>query len=163
MLDSTTEGTDSFTAQRTTIGLAEKEIKEIPQSVSVLTRERLDDQNLTSLKEAMEHTTGVSVQSYGPNQYQLRSRGYDIDSMMLDGSRVEAPSAALSNSGLYDTALYDRIEVMRGPPAFSRAAASPVAPSIWYANARNAISASTCRCRGAVGTTTAARSTSPVR
>lgn len=113
--EATTEGSNSFTTDRSTIGLSEQAIKDIPQSVSVLTRERLDDQNLTSLKEAMEQTTGISVMSYGPNQYQLRSRGYDIDSLMLDGSRVRAPYGSLANTGLYDTALYDRIEVMRGP------------------------------------------------
>ncbi|MGP9767000.1 TonB-dependent siderophore receptor [Halomonas sp. AOP13-D3-9] len=121
----TTEGSDSFTTDRTTIGFREQAIKDIPQSVSVLTRERLDDQNLTSLKEAMEQTTGVSVMTYGPNQYQLRARGYDIDSLMLDGSRVTAPYSALANTKLYDTALYDRIEVMRGPTGILMGSGEP--------------------------------------
>ena len=121
----TTESSNSFTTGRTTIGLSEQAIKYIPQSVSVLTRERLDDQNLTSLKEAMEQTTGISVMSYGSNQYQLRSRGYDIDSLMLDGSRVEAPYGSLANTGLYDTALYDRIEVMRGPTGILTGSGEP--------------------------------------
>ena len=123
--EATTEGSNSFTTDRSTIGLSEQAIKNIPQSVSVLTRERLNDQNLTSLKEAMEQTTGISVMSYGSNQYQLRSRGYDIDSLMLDGSRVEAPYGSLSNTGLYDTALYDRIEVMRGPTGILTGSGEP--------------------------------------
>ena len=121
----TTESSNSFTTGRTTIGLSDQAIKNIPQSVSILTRERLDDQNLTSLKEAMEQTTGVSVMTYGPNQYQLRARGYDIDSLMLDGSRVTAPYSALANTKLYDTALYDRIEVMRGPTGILMGSGEP--------------------------------------
>ncbi|MGP5142630.1 TonB-dependent siderophore receptor, partial [Vreelandella alkaliphila] len=120
-----TESSNSFTTDRSTIGLSEQAIKDIPQSVSVLTRERLNDQNLTSLKEAMEQTTGISVMSYGSNQYQLRSRGYDIDSLMLDGSRVEAPYGSLANTGLYDTALYDRVEVMRGPTGILTGSGEP--------------------------------------
>ncbi len=46
----TTEGSGSYTARKITIGKGEQSMKDIPQSVSVLTRQRLDDQGITDLR-----------------------------------------------------------------------------------------------------------------
>lgn len=120
-----TEDSGSYAASRATIGMAERSIKETPQSVSVLTRERLDDQNLTTLADAMRRTTGITVQNYGPSQYEIKARGYVTDYFLVDGSPVQDVGSAWEGSGVFDTALYDRIEVLRGPAGIQHGTGEP--------------------------------------
>ncbi|WP_240455562.1 TonB-dependent siderophore receptor [Halomonas faecis] len=120
-----TENTDSYTSSRASMGLTERSLKETPQSVSVITRQRLDDQNLTTLADAMRNTTGVVVRDYGPNQYEVKARGYDIGSFLIDGSPIQDSGSAWESSGLFDTALFDRIEVLRGPAGILYGAGEP--------------------------------------
>ena len=47
-----------------TVGKMPLALREIPQSVSVTTRERIDQQNLFSLDEVMQQSAGVTVQPY---------------------------------------------------------------------------------------------------
>lgn len=50
-LGTTTEGTGSYTTGAVTLGKGEQKLKDIPQSVSVMTRKQMDDQNTTKLSE----------------------------------------------------------------------------------------------------------------
>ncbi|MET1081421.1 MAG: secretin and TonB N-terminal domain-containing protein, partial [Pseudomonas sp.] len=50
--DATTEGSGSYAARAVTIGKGTHTLKEIPQSVTVMTRKQMDDQDLTDLKDA---------------------------------------------------------------------------------------------------------------
>ena len=49
-----TEGTQSYGSSMATIGKTEQALKDIPQSVTVVTRKRLDDQNLSTISEVLE-------------------------------------------------------------------------------------------------------------
>ncbi|MBT2787121.1 MULTISPECIES: TonB-dependent receptor [unclassified Halomonas] len=120
-----TENSNSYTSESTSIGLASQLVKETPQSVSVVTRERLDDQGTTSLAEAMRNVTGMTVREYGPNQYELKSRGYNINSFLIDGSPAQSPESAWESAGVFDTALLDRIEVLRGPAGILHGSGEP--------------------------------------
>ena len=60
-----TENSNSYTSESANIGLVSQSVQETPQSVSVVTRERLDDQGTTSLSEAMRNVTGITVNDYG--------------------------------------------------------------------------------------------------
>ncbi|WP_339935297.1 TonB-dependent siderophore receptor [Vreelandella glaciei] len=120
-----TENSDSYTSESASIGLASQSVKEIPQSVSVVTRERMDDQGTASLAEAMRNVTGMTVREYGPNQYELKSRGYNINSFLIDGSPAQSPESAWESAGVFDTALLDRIEVLRGPAGILQGTGEP--------------------------------------
>ncbi|OAZ99990.1 TonB-dependent receptor [Halomonas sp. G11] len=120
-----TENSNSYTSESATIGLGPQSVKETPQSVSVVTRERLDDKGTTSLSEAMRNVTGITVNEYGPNQYVIKSRGYNIDSFLMDGSPVQDAGSAWESAGVFDTALLDRIEVLRGPAGILHGAGEP--------------------------------------
>jgi outer membrane receptor for ferric coprogen and ferric-rhodotorulic acid len=62
-LGSTTENTESYTTgAMSTATRLNLSIKETPQSVSVVTRQQMDDFKLGTLSEAMGQTTGVVVQ-----------------------------------------------------------------------------------------------------
>lgn len=121
----TSEGTGSYTSNAVTIGKGTQTLKEIPQSVSVVTRQQLDDQNLNSLSDAMRNVTGMTVEtlSSGGNISGFISRGYSLDSIQVDGMR--APAGAGNLSAGFDLAIYDRIEVLRGPSGLYQGTGEP--------------------------------------
>lgn len=117
-----TEDTTAYTAQETTV--ASKlpvALKDIPQSVSVVTRQRIEDQNLTTLEDALQQVTGVTVTPNGTDTSQYRSRGYTLNSA-IDGVPVYS---GLSGSEQFDLAIYDRVEVLRGPTALLNGSGDP--------------------------------------
>lgn len=99
--------------------------RETPQSITVITRERLDDQNLTSLRQVLDNTAGVYSDAYDTERVLFFSRGFLIDTLMYDG----VPATTNFNTGsideTLDTALYDRIEVVRGATGLMSGAGSP--------------------------------------
>ncbi|MFA7681028.1 MAG: TonB-dependent receptor [Pigmentiphaga sp.] len=108
-----TENSGTYAAQSSTVGgkLA-LPLKETPRSVSVLGRQQLDDQNLTTIDGALEKATGVYVRtegdmSDGPFFY---ARGFAM-SVAENGM----PFDTTYYGGGLDTSVYDRIEVLRGP------------------------------------------------
>ncbi|GAB7527640.1 ferripyoverdine/pyocin S3 receptor FpvA [Pseudomonas sp. 3A(2025)] len=110
---SITEGTGSYTTVSTSSSTRlNLRPQETPQSVTVLTRQRLEDQKLDNLADALDATTGVTVQAlaYGGDSPQIFSRGSTINNFQIDG----VPTASSMANYLQDTAMYDRIEVVRG-------------------------------------------------
>ncbi len=120
-----TENSNSYTSESTSIGLVSQSVQETPQSISVVTRDRLDDQGTTTLSEALRNVTGITVNEYGPNQYVIKARGYNIDSFLMDGSPVQSAGSAWESAGVFDPALLDRIEVLRGPAGILHGAGEP--------------------------------------
>lgn len=107
------EGTRSYAARAVTIGKGEQSLRETPQSVSVVTRQRMDDQNLTTLDSVLLQTTGITRQfrNFGHSLYY--SRGFAISNYMMDG----VPMGDYGGLGTApDAAILDRVEVLRGAP-----------------------------------------------
>lgn len=110
---STTEGTNSYTtassSSSTRLNLS---MKETPQSVTVLTRQRLDDQKLDNLTDALDATTGITVirESLGADSTAYLSRGFAIRNFEIDG----VPTSSSMDNYTQNTAMYDRVEVVRG-------------------------------------------------
>ena len=61
VLGATTENSGSYTTGAVTIGKGEHSLKETPQSVTVMTRKMMDDQNLYTIDQVMEKTPGITV------------------------------------------------------------------------------------------------------
>lgn len=122
----TTEGTGSYTSPAVTLGKSEDGLRQIPQSVSVVTRQLLDDQNLVSLDDAMRTVTGITVEagSIGGNHGNFYSRGYALDTIQVDGVNTPASTGNDLSSG-FGLAIYDRIEVLRGPSGLYQGAGDP--------------------------------------
>lgn len=110
---STTEGTGSYTTESssssTRLNLS---IKETPQSVTVLTQQRLQDQKLETLTDALDATAGITVirESIGADSTPYLSRGFSITNFEIDG----VPTSPSMDNYTQNTAMYDRIEVVRG-------------------------------------------------
>ncbi|SEO83469.1 TonB-dependent siderophore receptor [Aquisalimonas asiatica] len=119
----TTEGSDSYTSSEVTIGRGRQRVRDIPQSVSVVTRERMDDQAATTLADAMEHTAGMTVERSGPNAFNFTSRGYPIGTLLIDGSPIRN-QLGVRDVG-FDTAIADRVEVLRGPTGLLQGSGEP--------------------------------------
>ncbi|KQQ57294.1 TonB-dependent receptor [Pseudomonas sp. Leaf127] len=112
----TTEGTGLYTTGRTTAATRlPLTLRETPQSVSVVTRQRMDDQKLDSVQGVLENTTGISIYQSDSQRTSFYSRGFLIDNIQYDG--VPAVIGDVVNgSGISDleTAFYDRVEIVRG-------------------------------------------------
>ncbi|WP_447770820.1 TonB-dependent siderophore receptor [Pseudomonas kilonensis] len=113
-LDATTEGSHSYTSKAVTLGKGTHTLKEIPQSITVMTRKQMDDQNLVSLKDAVNQTTGiVGLQGVGQGMI-LSSRGFQIDDWQYDGVPILRNNYSLGNWATQDLIFFDRLEIMRG-------------------------------------------------
>jgi len=118
----TTDGTGSYTSEAVTIaGKTPTKRIDVPNSVTVMTRQQMDDQHLTTIDQVLAHTPGVTMISNDSSQSQYFIRGYAPEST-VDG----APT--LSGFGGYqqfDPAIYDRIEVLKGPAGLLLGQGSP--------------------------------------
>jgi len=117
-----TEGTGSYAAQAVTLGKRAQTLREIPQSVSVITRDRMNDQNLVSVSEALDQVTGVRSFGY-ERQEQYLIRGYAANAQYNGVPQQEGSDKASSNTD--DLAFFDRIEVLRGPSGLLTGSGEP--------------------------------------
>lgn len=111
-----TEGTGSYTTEQTSAATRlPLSLRETPQSVTVMTRQRMDDQQLNSVRDVLENTTGVSSSVLDTERVLFFSRGMEITGFQYDGIPTADVLGAFSPSdSLLDTISYDRIEVVRG-------------------------------------------------
>ncbi|MBV4458212.1 TonB-dependent siderophore receptor [Pseudomonas sp. COR58] len=123
-LGSTTEHTGAYTTgAMSTATRLNLSIKDTPQSMSVVTRQQMDDFKLGTLSEAMSQTTGIVVQHNDSDRVSYSSRGYSINNFQVDGM-LNTFTFMKSDS---DTIIYDRIEVVRGATGLTTGAGDPSA------------------------------------
>ena len=123
-LGETTEHSGSYTTGAMTIGKTAQSIRRTPQSVTVVTRQRIDDQNITNLTNLLEQTPGVVVNLTDSERVQYYSRGYAIDAIQYDGATVVQSSGGGSFIQS-DSAIIDRAEILRGATGMIRGAGNP--------------------------------------
>ncbi len=125
-LVTTTEQTDSYTIDSmNTATKLDLSIRETPQSVSVITRTQLDEYHLTTINDALQHTPGITVESAETDRAFYTARGFDITNFQEDG--VGIPLNWNLSKGDTDTAIYDRIEVVRGANGLMAGVGNPSA------------------------------------
>ncbi|RMX08252.1 TonB-dependent siderophore receptor [Corticibacter populi] len=121
--DAPTESSDSYTQEQpaSTVTKLPLTQRETPQSYTVITRQRIDDQALDTLGDVLEQTPGISVDSGGPlvgSYIGYFSRGYQITNYQIDGAISHANavggSGGWTSISSLDTAIYDSITVLRG-------------------------------------------------
>lgn len=121
---STTEGTGSYTSDLVTIGKGEQSLREIAQSVSVITQQRIQDQSLSDIKQALQNAPGVSMIANDPGG-QFYSRGFFIESYQFDGVPLERQLYARGSAFNSSLAIHDRVEIMRGSQGLLEGAGNP--------------------------------------
>lgn len=120
-----TEGSGSYTtgASTSATGLS-LSIRDTPQAVTVITRERLDDQALRTVFDVVNNTTGVSAKEIDSVRATYYARGFPIDKIQLDGIPMAGSNAGEAQA---DTAIYDRVEVVRGATGLMSGTGNPSA------------------------------------
>lgn len=105
------EGKEALQTKTTSIGKGKQQLRDIPQSVTVMTEKLLDDRKIDTLKEALHHTAGITFAATenGTDQ-DIRLRGFPVATvgdLLIDGMRDPSQYDR-------DAFNYDRIEIMRG-------------------------------------------------
>lgn len=127
-LPGTTEGTHAYNteAMSTATGLTLSP-RETPQSVSVVTRQQIEDQGLQDTGSILGSAPGISVTRSDSNRLSFSSRGFAIDNFQFDG--LNAPILSQWNYGStdIDAAIYDRVEIVRGATGLMTGSGNPSA------------------------------------
>ncbi|WP_411380007.1 TonB-dependent siderophore receptor [Pseudomonas sp. MPB26] len=126
-LGETTEGTQSYTTgAMSTATKLPLTLRETPQAVTVITRQRMDDQAMTSINDVVKATPGLFLNySNGPGRQSYTSRGFDIDNLMYDG--IPSGYNGASVGAQPNLAMFDRVEVVRGATGLVTGAGNPSA------------------------------------
>lgn len=124
----TTEGTQSYTTGAMSTGTKlPLSIRETPQSVSVITRQRIEDQGMNDLNDVVKYTPGLTVNQYGPARQNYTARGFDVDNIMYDGLPTSVSTYTQDVISAADLAMYDRVEIVRGATGLMQGAGNPAA------------------------------------
>ena len=125
-LGETTEGTGSYTTgkSKTSTPLS-MSLRDTPQSVSVVTQQRIEDQGLLNITDVLNNVTGVSVNQYETSRGQFTARGFDINTIMIDGVPTTWDQPWSSGEIFTSLATYDRVEVVRGSTGLTTGAGEP--------------------------------------
>lgn len=127
-LGTTTEGTGSYTTGTTAAATAlPLSIRETPQSVSVITRQRMDDQSMRTVGDALANAPGISTPQLDSERITFTSRGFSIADIQYDGVSTYYKSNYAAGESELDTVIYDRIEVVRGATGLLTGAGEPSA------------------------------------
>ncbi|WP_087576085.1 TonB-dependent siderophore receptor [Sphingobium xenophagum] len=118
------EGTGSYAAQAVTIGRQAQSLKEIPNSVSVVTRQQIEDRNINSVADGLKQVAGVQVVQYSLGNFGFTSRGMNITTLQVDGLQTADTQGAWTTDS-FDISFYDRIELVRGPAALFQGSSEP--------------------------------------
>jgi outer membrane receptor for ferric coprogen and ferric-rhodotorulic acid len=95
----------------------ETPLREIPQTLSIVSAEQMRQQNDADISDAMQHATGVTVRrsdSFFTNYY---VRGYQVSSYHVDGGAALPTDNAVASQFVSinpDLSEYDHIEILRG-------------------------------------------------
>ncbi|MFT4055636.1 MAG: TonB-dependent siderophore receptor [Novosphingobium sp.] len=115
------EGTGTYAAKAVSIFKGVESLREVPQTVSVLTRTQMDDQGLISLSRVFAQLPGT--RNYGYDWHtRIMSRGFQIV-MQVDGVLEQQQYGGSSNR--MDPSIYDRVEMLHGPAGFLSGSGDP--------------------------------------
>ncbi|MBQ0929449.1 TonB-dependent siderophore receptor [Ideonella sp. 4Y16] len=101
---------DSVQATTTSIGKGTQALRDLGQSITVVTEKLIDDRHLDTMKDVLRNTAGITFLAAEGGEEDIRLRGFPLQStgdVFVDGLRDPA---------FYDrdTFFLDRVEVLRG-------------------------------------------------
>jgi catecholate siderophore receptor len=72
------QGKDGVQANTTTIGKGRQDIRDVPQSITVVTEKLIDDRNLDTVRDVLRNTAGVSFLAAEGGEQDIRLRGFAL-------------------------------------------------------------------------------------
>lgn len=120
-----TEGSDSYTTRALSLGKTNASLRETPHSVTVITKQRMEDQGFSDLNDVLKNTPGIEVFSTDSERVAYYARGHEIDNIQTDGSVSFSPAGSNGQYVSTDSAVLDHVEVLRGGAGLMRGAGSP--------------------------------------
>lgn len=112
-------------------------LKETPQSVTVMTSQQIEDQNLNTVEEVLSQTPGVYIQRYGAQgavgnggEYTFYyARGNQILNYQVDGVMTSPATSGKNGSSLsnLNPIIYENITVLKGATGLTNGAGYPSA------------------------------------
>lgn len=116
-----TEGTGSFTTNGASVASkTAQSLKDTTQSVSVLTQERIEQQNLTDVTTAVNNLAGVTLNQTSGIESSYISRGFTIGTYQIDGAAPQSLSVAqnvgqgVNPQANQNLAEFDNVQIVRG-------------------------------------------------
>jgi len=132
--DKTTTYTAKSSRSATKLDLS---LKETPQSVTVVSSQRIEDQNLHTVEEVLSQTPGIYIQRFGAQgavgnggEYTYYyARGNQILNYQVDGVMTAPATSGKSGSSLsnLDPIIYENITVIKGAAGLTNGAGYPSA------------------------------------
>jgi catecholate siderophore receptor len=100
----------SVRAVTSTIGKGNQDLRDIPQSVTVVTERLIEDRRIDTLKQALHQTAGITFQAAEGGEEDIRLRGFSL------AASGDIYVDSLRDPAFYerDTFSFDRIELLRG-------------------------------------------------
>lgn len=90
-------------------------LKETPQSISVITRQQMDDQQIETIYDALTSTTGITSNALdNSGRTNFRARGFAITNYKVDGMLVDGTTSFSGAGASLNMDLYDSVQVVRG-------------------------------------------------
>jgi outer membrane receptor for ferric coprogen and ferric-rhodotorulic acid len=97
-------------------------LSETPQTITIIDRDRLDQQRLVTLDDVMANTPGITIQPGTRLRTAFYSRGFIIDTLNFDG----IPTSGFNESvNTEDMAIYQSVEVLRGASGLLQGTGNP--------------------------------------
>lgn len=102
-------------------------LRETPQSVTVITAQRILDQNMQSVADIVTNTVGVSGNQVDDVRNTFNARGFEIKNYQIDGVPTGWTLAGGAGETMADVSLYERVEIVRGATGLMTGAGDPSA------------------------------------
>ncbi len=120
--------TQDYSVKTTTAGTKMQMVqRDIPQSITIVSEQRMQDQQLQTLGDVMNNTMGITSSQADSDRTSYFSRGFEIDNYMVDGIPTYFESRWNLGDALSDTALFERVEVVRGANGLMTGTGNPSA------------------------------------
>ncbi|MBT9265313.1 MULTISPECIES: TonB-dependent siderophore receptor [Pseudomonas] len=124
----TTEDTGAYTTGATTTATKlPLTIRETPQSVTVVTRQQMDDRGEKNIGDVLRNTPGISVQQYDSDRTEYSTRGFAITNFQYDGVNNVYDGVYDEGATHVDMATYDRVEIIKGATGLMTGSGDPSA------------------------------------
>lgn len=98
--------------------------RETPQSITAVTEEQIEDQALITVADVLAFATGISAKAVDRGRNTLSARGFEITNFQIDGAPFATGNIGFDETS---TAIYDRVEVVRGSTGLLNGTGEPSA------------------------------------